>query len=381
MIRLHKFIFLLLVLTLGFACKDGEIPEPMTGEPVFFFSGTINEEPITINAGDNDFFMFTEFESDDQNVYSYVARLAKLQPDCGDECEEQLRILIRHNEVGPPTADSVGIALDLERYEFDSEVTIEDTITKFVVQYDNKSISSSPFATYNWTLPEGGFIGETPPVDTLQQLGFNVGLEVREDSFAFCNSSIVRAITSNPNDNCAVGFDVFSNPTSTSIGITALPSGTGSFDYSWQNGIIDSATIFIDTIGQYCVTVTDAAGCLSTNCLEYVDDSVFGKVYCAAAFDYQLDQYQEIISSDPLRLSTVTIEYTDSRGTFYSSKLGAQPANSTFEIVSQMDFEDNENGQATKKITVNFNAFLYNENGMTLSINSNRSSFGVAYPN
>jgi len=381
MIRLNKIIFLF-ILAHCFACQSGDLPEPKTGDPVFFFSGTIGGgESRLINAGDDQFFMFTEFESDDQNVFSYIARLAKLEPDCGSDCSEQLRILIRHNSPGIPTSDSVNIALSLGDYELKTNQNTGDTLTKNIVQYENKSTSSSPVVNHNWTLPGSTFDGETPPIDTMQQLDFNVELEIVSDTLEFCTSSIVRTVTLDPSSNCGVSFDVFSNPVSSSIQISAIPSGTGPFDYSWDNGIVDSTFIFVDSVGQHCVTVTDALSCSSTNCIEYVNDSPFNKVYCSAAFNYQLDLYQEIITVDPLRLSQVTIEYTDARGNTYSSKLGAQPEDSNFSIVSNTDFEDNENGFPTKMMIVNFKALLYDESGSTMPIESERSSLGIAYPN
>lgn len=51
--------------------------------------------------------------------------------------------------------------------------------------------------------------------------------------------------------------------------LTAVPSGTGPFTYSWDNGSTSQATQYVlNGMGMYgaCVTVTDATGCTSFNC-------------------------------------------------------------------------------------------------------------------
>ncbi|MEM9819952.1 MAG: hypothetical protein AAF985_02725 [Bacteroidota bacterium] len=376
--RFNQILVLLIVLQC-FACGDGELPEPMTGTPVFSFNGTIDGATTLLNAGDDDFFMFTEFEEDDQNVFSYIGRLAKLQPDCEDNCNEQLRILIRNNQTGTPNAAIATDALVPGFYEYDDNGTEADTLTRFVVQYDNQSATSDPSARYLWSFPGNTFEGETPPADTLVQLGFSVGLEVTMDTLEFCTSSVIRQVSTNAIINCGISFEVTASPGSTSLGLLANVSGTPPFDYMWQNGI-DSSMYIADSVGQHCVTITDASGCASFNCLEFVNDFPFSKSYCSAAFDYQIQEFTEITGGDLLRLSEVRIEYTDSTGNLYSSILGAQAVDSFFEITRSDDFDDNENGEATKQLGLRFKALLYDTTGVSIPIESDGAVIGVAYP-
>ncbi|MEM9819949.1 MAG: carboxypeptidase regulatory-like domain-containing protein [Bacteroidota bacterium] len=51
-------------------------------------------------------------------------------------------------------------------------------------------------------------------------------------------------------------------------GLIAIASGTAPFTYSWDTGA--NTPIIIPTgSGQYCVTITDATGCVSTDCIYY----------------------------------------------------------------------------------------------------------------
>jgi len=67
------------------------------------------------------------------------------------------------------------------------------------------------------------------------------------------------------NDSCAV--TVFSYPDTIYGGayVSVDPSGIGPFTYAWSNGS-SSNGIDVNTSGEYCVTVTDAQGCVGIGC-------------------------------------------------------------------------------------------------------------------
>lgn len=100
--RYINYTALLLLLLLN-ACnvedRDNDTLVDVLGEsttPVFKLQ--VNDfnglNILNINAGVNDFYMFTEFEKDEQNLYSFIARFAKLST-CQTNCTEALKIEIR----------------------------------------------------------------------------------------------------------------------------------------------------------------------------------------------------------------------------------------------------------------------------------------------
>ncbi len=92
-----KGLFLFLI-CIFLSCGKTELPTPIVGEPIFFFDGQLGGVAKKINAGDNDFYLFTEFSKDDDSVFSFTGRLAKLEQNCPDTCAEQLVISIRDFE-------------------------------------------------------------------------------------------------------------------------------------------------------------------------------------------------------------------------------------------------------------------------------------------
>ena len=73
------------------------------------------------------------------------------------------------------------------------------------------------------------------------------------------------------------------------------------------------------------------------------------------------------------------IQYTDSNGAVYRSDLQQQPNSNSFVITSVEDYENNENGDKTKKLHVSSNCILYNLNGNTLNFPF-EGVIAVAYP-
>ena len=95
--KLSPFTLLLLMLAFNFSC-DSEQKDDLfldniySDEPIFNFFA--NEGEYVIEAGKNGFYMFADYEVDDMDVYSFVARFAKLST-CLEKCDEELIIKIR----------------------------------------------------------------------------------------------------------------------------------------------------------------------------------------------------------------------------------------------------------------------------------------------
>lgn len=68
----------------------------------------------------------------------------------------------------------------------------------------------------------------------------------------------------NPPVSCSVTIQA----NSSTVGLTAIPTGTAPFSYLWSDGS-SGQNLQVNASGQYCVTVTDANGCTATDCHWY----------------------------------------------------------------------------------------------------------------
>src|ERR1700752_1765204 len=71
-------IFIMLVLVLFvFGCKKEHAPSPTTGTPVFYFNGTIGGVSTSINAGLNNYYMYSSYTQDTNHVYNFIGNIQK----------------------------------------------------------------------------------------------------------------------------------------------------------------------------------------------------------------------------------------------------------------------------------------------------------------
>ena len=87
---MKAFKYLTFLVVLIYSCKPEELPPVQTGDPVFSVTGDL----VNIIAGEDDFYLFSDYEKDDMDVYSFVSHFAKTG-DCTSDCEEELLIKIR----------------------------------------------------------------------------------------------------------------------------------------------------------------------------------------------------------------------------------------------------------------------------------------------
>ena len=62
----------------------------------------------------------------------------------------------------------------------------------------------------------------------------------------------------------------------------------------------------------------------------------------------------------------------------YTSNNTLQPSSSKFQIISVTDYQNNENGQQTKKIHLKFSCMVYN-GSVSMPINNAETIISVAY--
>src|SRR5947207_14857 len=89
----YIFIWLLTLASIA-GCKKEEYPAPPPppSPPTFYFNGSIDGKPLNIQAGENNYYMFTSY-SLDSGVYSFKGELR--DKNCSSNCSNSLRIAIK----------------------------------------------------------------------------------------------------------------------------------------------------------------------------------------------------------------------------------------------------------------------------------------------
>jgi PKD repeat protein len=385
-----NIIHFLLISSFAFlvGCDD-EIPFPTTheGETVFHINGQLDNDVLELEAGKDNFYMYTDFQLNNENILQLSGTFQK-NDLCTDICDEKLKIIFNNNKEG------LGFDLDSVLYlgNYTLEPSIQSGNSEYILNF-NPILSGNftPPLTYSWLFGNGNFSTIANPTQTyIDNNGYTVKLEVNTPNNHKASYQNTIDNFNNPSD-CAFSLDYTFTTDSTGSSnymMYILDSVVGPTQptYDWlgdfgsgmtpiQN---DTSAISISIPAnipsfEICVNRT-SSDCNSTFCKTF---DIQGTPNYELSFDYNL---QTIITpGDSTFFSMVIIEYTTPDGIFYSSELGSQTS-STFEILSIIDHDNNERGQTTKKIEATVNCKLYNQNGSSLDFISNDLIFGISIP-
>ncbi len=400
---IHKLTLLLLLLSFWTACRKVELPPPVEESPVFAISADLDGRPFLLEAGIEEYYLFTEYREDNQGFLSFVGRWEKTS-DCTSDCLESLEVEIRNTAINSgPLPFNVEQALALGTRDFfrDSIGVVTDTsLLGFEVLFENRSNSNIPLS-YQWDFGDSSQASEFTPAPQFYPPSFLnnppvVTLSVTNainTPFIDCNLATTRVLSFdslNANTECRVEID-FQVIDSTVVELCAEAQGIPPFSYFWVG--VDTSinsdqciTISIFDSTSIEVMVTDASGCLITNSIVGQFDTSSPNeplVLCTTNFDYtstQIDSVSVRLIVDSLRLGQVTLRYTDPTGDVYSTEGLSVSDQGQFEILESSDYQDNENGEATRLLKVRFDAILANGDGQLLRLENAVATMAVAYP-
>ncbi|MFK8105235.1 MAG: hypothetical protein AB8G15_22170 [Saprospiraceae bacterium] len=366
-----------LSLLLVVACQPEDIPEPTSGPTVFNISGG----GIDIVAGEDDFYLFTSYGEDSTGVFQYVSSFEKLEPDCDTSCQEYFRIIIRDESSSTLPVPNINTVLNANLSYAGSLVSSVQQLS-----YDMQlSTNGVPPLQVRYRLNDEPFLTSVNLTDTTieRSLANPLNKVFMEATDAVgCVSSIERVFdnTGLPDLNVEI-----TTPMDTvifdSLLLIASATGMGVFDYVWENSGNTSDTNFVAffpaLFNEAKVTVNNANSSATAGVGVYsAAQPGNGNLICNTNLDISLDT---ITVANP-DLITVTLEYRASNGTIYRSDELTQPADSFFDITNVSSYFDNENGETTKKMTVNFNCPLRSTTGFSINITGGSGVIAIAHP-
>ena len=366
-----KFLLILILFVVGFSCNKKEYPKPIevVNTAVYYSKLVIDNQPVTLEAGVDGYYMYSSYKVDTFSLYNFVADLRKM--DCSD-CTNSLKIQINDYKTisDLPLIDS---SLRRARYPYFSGTPNISYSVKFTSQSNNTS-------SYSWDFGDGSAVStEANPTHTYSKPGkYGVCLTTK------ANNGYVNTICNKINVNQKnFRAQVSSNSTSgNTVNFNAVASGgTAPYTYFWRlaDGRTSTQNSFSHTYayrGSSAVTlrVVDATGDtlnLNYNAKTFSDNSSYPA-------NYSVSNMQSNIPELPF--SKITINWRAADGLVYSSNNALQPIDSFFELLSSSEGEKNEKGEPTKKINAKFKCNLYN-GSKSITVNDADVVLCVAYKN
>lgn len=344
-----RVLFLLLFsLTLS-QCKKKTYPESMVqNEPEFYVDLQSSGGPVLLEAGIANYRVYSSYTQNAAGLYTYVS--AFKQKDCNANCRNSIVFEINDAKfTSPGAASDINAALYAGNYEYASP--------NWSVQFE--SSYNKPASSYRWNFGDGTESFEKNPVHLYKKGGaYTVCLTITSNTG--CENTICNTLeVGYPEDNCAVSVSSSNGP-SNAVQFVSSAKGQAPFAYQWSFG--DGATS-TEAQPNHSYAVRGAYAVRLKVIDAKKDEAVFNYHVITSGDSSSCASNYQIASTvqnvDTLPFSQVTIRYTDNNGETYTSENFTQDADRRFEILSVEDYENNERGEATKKLKVRFTANLY----------------------
>jgi hypothetical protein len=338
-----------------FGCKKQAEPILQSGPSLFVLNGNLEGENISVEAGKNSFYMYSNFEREANNT---LLLKANLKQTCSD-CKESYEFIFRANNDLNIPQDSM---IKKGKYKFfkndvDSQISYK---VKFRADHFNQ-----PIISYLWRFPDGSTSNDSTPTKTYTQpqtLQVILLCKYASNCQADINLPIRinKGMVINP-----LKFN-YTFVQGTNRYITFVPVLTDTIvngKFIWEFG--DGKTS--ETFGSVNHFYTDSGAykvCIKT---QYLGDTLSycqriktpDKKNCIANFSSS----QNIEVNNP-NFYSIEINYIDANGNRFSSKDLHQDVASFFEVLTSENYLKNEINQNTKSLDIKFNCNLKGNSGI-----------------
>lgn len=336
-------------------CNEIEDPKPVVENPFFTVQASVDGQTIHLQAGVDDYYLYTTQDTDSLGVPAFRGHLRK--ENC-NPCSNSVAVFFRGDDINQPSIQSITTEGERDFFEPTYVVQDESYQIRFFSEQDSGTVS------HYWQLSDGTTFTTANPVYNFVAAGAQ-------------NSFNVLHVTSVINDTCSAALsNVIEVQSSCQPNFSTQSQGyTVYFDANYSAGT-QIVWNFGDGSAGYGTSTShtyNAPGMYHVEMQVFEPaNSCFGHIYkqvivsdtldCHANFHYQID-YQPQVMSDSLQLGTVGVEWYNESGTKYSSALRKQPEGSYFEMLESHAYLQNENNQSTVEFSANVDVYLYSEQG------------------
>ncbi len=369
-IKLITFVFLLFHF---WSCKKQKYPESIVDNEVSYYAQMeVDGQPLVIKAGENDYYMYSEFRQDSNRVYNFVSNLRNSV--CGN-CTPELEFQLNDVSDRPLNASIISdSAFRLGQRAFEREGRGPFYTVEFSGRYNRSALTSN----YSWDFGKGVEGSGVTISKTFEFAGpYSVCLRVKGTSG--CESTNCNLQNFSPGA-LRVNINSIAGSGDTVKFAAQVAGGKPPYSYVWNFG--DGSILSGEKVshvysvrGAYGVVimVRDANGnSVSANYNAITANDPSG---CAA--NYSITSVQT--STNGIQnWGKAGIRLRMSDGNLYSSRRTDQPSDSQFEILSATPAGTNEKGETIYKVKVRYAATLFNGTKF-IQIKNGEAVIAVAY--
>ena len=354
--KIFKHCILLLLFIAGISCKKKQYPQSSTdGSPVFNCSMNVNGNPVSLQAGINNYYMYSSYLQDSNNVCGFIAGLKQI--DCSN-CPNSIQIQLNDFKISQPNATTqTDSSFRIGNYNYLGSNASAFYTAQFQSSYNK------PVASYLWDFGDGTTSSQANPLHVYKTLGkYTISLSVTGVNSCISTISDVKQVGVLTNNSFRTEI-VDSSSIGNYVSFFANSfQGTPPYSYLWNFG--DGSALSATPTPNHLYPYTGSYP-VTLRVIDQNNDTAYAKYNLVTQNDASSCAANYTISSvnltpNTLGLSAIEIKWTDANGLVYTSKNALQPANSYFTIVSVEDYQKNNNNQPTKKLHVKFKCTVYN---------------------
>lgn len=370
----------LFILLIGFlflfsaGCKK-ETQEPDEEIPVFYFNGNVNAAPVNLQAGVNNYYMYSYYKQDSSNgLYAFYGNIR--QVNCTN-CINHVAFKIYDSQLSPLGGNTTfDTALSVGPYSYSWDTVLA---YKRFVSFTGYSSPGDTVQSYFWDFGDGTTSTMQNPVHAYIMGNFTACLRVTYTSGCqgySCNT-VIPGISNT--DDCAVTI-IDSALSGNIVKLKAVTLTANPNTYNWNFNDTASGNNNFSTLqnvnhdfsspGIYRVNVQIS----NIGCTALVYKNIATPNFTAGCYS----NYKFTVLANQFPFSKIVISWIDATGTVYSSEHVSQPTDSYFEVLSVDEYMLNENKERTKKIHARFKCMLSNGKS-TIPVTDADAIFAVSF--
>lgn len=369
------------------SCKKEHLtPENSSSSPVFYFKGTVGNTAMNMQAGINNYYMYSSYTQDSHGVYNYTGNLKEY--NCSSNCPPSIEFIINNYRTLASGAGESNISTSFKPGYFNYLIP-GGAPDSLIMTFTPSQNTTDTIKSYTWNFGDGTIKTITgSQMFPVSHVYTHAGVYNTSLSVLFGNntsSTLINPVQMGdtvPSLNCSISI------ISDTSFMANIYGGSGSYSYQWNFG--DSANPSLNTstgsspnhnytdnlVHTVTLILTDNVTKNSTTVYSLAANSS-GGIVNSKVFNYKTSA--PVLIPDSSELSNITIRYTDATGDIYTSNNPAQPDSSYFQITSMSDYQANENGQSTKQLHIKFDCIVFDSKGNTLAIKNGDAVIAVAY--
>ncbi|MFM2386229.1 MAG: hypothetical protein RL660_986 [Bacteroidota bacterium] len=373
---MKRIIFVLSVVLGLYSCKQQDLKPPGNASPVYIFEGNVGADTVLMEAGNNNLYMYTNYEVDSLGL---TTLMANLRAEGNPNAEPHLELLLNANK-------KVGNTYVYSNDFWNANTFIPSNSSDFTqtsgYQVILTATNANQVLTHAW-YDDAVLLGAgATQLQTYTQGGSKTFTYITNSSGGIFDS-VTQTVVLNSN----MSFDniVINNVNTLQGSVSASCGGvTGTRTWQWGDGAVSngaSATHTYASSGTYTITLIQNNGG-DTHYARQVITLDTASYRLAPSF--AIDVTNSGQSGMRVNLNSAIINWYKNN-TVYSSYIANSSDQSTkpvIKIKSYLAGPNNEKGQKTLLLNCDADVWLYNRNNTSdsMRLTSKAMVLGVAVP-